>query len=136
VPESQLRPSTQIIEAEWIKPRLRAFGSAVAAVVPDNFPAYVRILHPARGIHDKPLAWAHVAAQSGRTMHRLAQFHAIARSASTSEAVLSINPPQNGNLPPALLKVLCDVSIPPAGATNGDTRRTQSKPARPRLLLV
>ncbi|HTU46518.1 MAG TPA: hypothetical protein VMF91_15730 [Bryobacteraceae bacterium] len=79
---SELRPSTQVVEAEWLTPRLQAFGSGVASIVPNGFPAYVRILHPARaaGVKDEPVIWAEVAARSGRTMHRLVQFHAIART--------------------------------------------------------
>lgn len=45
--------------------------------MPDGFPAYLRILHPAHGTDMEPLRWADVAARCGRTMHRLAQFHAI-----------------------------------------------------------
>ena len=41
--------SSRLGEAEWLAPRLGPFGSGVASVVPDGFPAYSRILHPARG---------------------------------------------------------------------------------------
>jgi hypothetical protein len=44
-----LHPSTDVAAADWLGPRLRRFGSAVTAVVPDGFPAYARIPHPARG---------------------------------------------------------------------------------------
>ncbi|MGC2662283.1 MAG: hypothetical protein WA324_30335 [Bryobacteraceae bacterium] len=110
--ESKLRPSTQIVAAEWLAPRLRSFGSAVAAVVPDDFPAYVRILHPARGVKDEPITWAEVAARSGSTMHRLVQFHAIARSdpfGSGRPSPFGIEPPDSGNLPANLLISLCAV---------------------------
>jgi hypothetical protein len=112
--ESKLRPSTQIVEAEWLAPRLRSFGSGVAAVVPDEFPAYVRILHPARGVgvKDEPITWADVAARSGSIMHRLAQFHAIARSdpfGSSRPSPFGIHPPDNGNLPVHLLVALCAI---------------------------
>lgn len=46
------------------------------------------------------LRWGDVAFQSGRTMHRLAQFHAVNRP------VIS-DPPDPGNLSSDLLKVLC-----------------------------
>jgi hypothetical protein len=49
VDDQGLRPSADVAAAGWLGPRLRRFGSAVAAVVPDGFPTYVRILHPARG---------------------------------------------------------------------------------------
>ena len=47
--------AAEVDGADWLRPRLRRFGSAVASVVPDGFPAYVRILHPARGAHDRPV---------------------------------------------------------------------------------
>jgi hypothetical protein len=87
------------------------FASAVAAVVPDGFPAYVRILHPARGTNDVPVSWAKVAAWSGRRMHPLVQFHAISRTLPFS----SVGPepwnqdPEPGNLPAELLRVLCEI---------------------------
>ena len=112
--ESKLRPSTKIFEAQWLAPRLRGFGSGVASIVPDGFAAYVRILHPARaaGVKDEPVTWAEVAARSGGRMHRLVQFHAIARTNpldTGSPSPFGVDPPENGNLPPHLLTVLCDV---------------------------
>src|SRR5689334_12684825 len=62
-------------------PRLAPFGSGVASVVPGGFPAYVRILHRARGINDEPLRWADVAAE----------------------------PPHTGDLQPELVRALCEV---------------------------
>lgn len=43
--ESVLVSSHRIDEVEWLAHRLRSFGTALAAVVPDGFPAYVRIPH-------------------------------------------------------------------------------------------
>jgi hypothetical protein len=110
VNDQDLHPSADITPADWLGPRLRRFGSAVAAVVPDGFPAYVRILHPARGPDDRPAPWAEVAAWSGRTMHRLAQFHAISRptaAASSGPAPWDGQDPPDGNLPAGLLRILC-----------------------------
>jgi hypothetical protein len=84
VNDQALHPSAEVTVADWLGPWLRRFGSAVAGVVPDRFPAYVRILHPARGPDGLPVRWAEVAAWSGRTMHRLAQFHAIRRPGGLS----------------------------------------------------
>jgi hypothetical protein len=74
---NRLQPSERLVESDWLVPRLRAFGSGVTGVVPDGFPAYVRILHPARSRSDAPVRWEQIAAWSGRTMHRLAEFHRI-----------------------------------------------------------
>jgi hypothetical protein len=49
-----LHASTDIAVAEWLKPRLRPFASAVAAVVPDGFPAFLRIQHSAPGDRSDP----------------------------------------------------------------------------------
>ncbi len=102
------QPSSNVREADWLAPRLRPFGAMIASVVPDGFPAYVRILHPARGTHDEPVAWADIAAWSGRTMHRLVQFHAIARPLTpnpTDAAPWDGQDPPTGNLPPDLLRI-------------------------------
>ena len=77
--KSRLRPSSRTAEADWIADQLAPFGSGMAAIVPNGFEAYVRVLHPATDTNDEPMRWADVAAKSGRTMHRLAQFHAINR---------------------------------------------------------
>jgi hypothetical protein len=110
VSASGLHASTEVAAADWLRTRLRPFGSAVAAVVPDGFPAYVRILHPARGPGDVPTRWADVATSSGRVMHELVQFHAIARPSESAR--LDATPwngwePSPGNLPAELLSVLC-----------------------------
>ena len=108
--DQDLHPSTDVTAADWLRPRLRRFASAVSAVVPDRFPAYVRILHPARGPAGRPVRWAEVAAWSGRSMHRLAQFHAISRPAAaapTDPAPWDGEDPPEGNLPAELLGILC-----------------------------
>jgi len=110
VNDQGLHHSGDVTAADWLGPRLRRFGSAVAAVVPDGFPAYVRILHPVRGTSDRPVRWAEVAAWSRRRMHRLVQFDAITRpagAAPTEPAPWDGQPPPDGNLPAKLLRILC-----------------------------
>src|SRR5262249_49747803 len=77
-----------------------------ASVVPSGFPAYSRILHPARGMNGEEIRWADVAVKSGSTMHRLVQFHAINRPPVTISEV-AVAPPEPGNLASDLLRVLC-----------------------------
>jgi hypothetical protein len=60
VNDQELHPSADVTAADWLGPWLRRFGSAVAAVVPDGFPADVRILHPVRGPDGRPVRWAEV----------------------------------------------------------------------------
>jgi len=77
---------------------------------PTSPAADVRILHPARGTGGRPARWAEVAAWSGRTMHRLVQFHAITRPAApapTDPAPWDGQPPPDGDLPAELLGSLC-----------------------------
>ncbi len=101
----RLHPSSRLVEADWLAPRRAPFGShCVASIVPSGFAAYVRILHPACGIHGERLRWAEVAAQSGRTMHRLVQFHAINRP-PVSGPEIAAGPPEAGNLPRDLFRV-------------------------------
>ena len=88
----RLHPSSQLGEAEWLAPRLATFGPGVASVVPGGFPAYSRILHPARGMHDEEIRWADVAVKSGSTMHRLVQFDAINRP-PVSVSEVAVGPP-------------------------------------------
>src|SRR3954471_12654614 len=105
---NELHASSRLAEADWIAPPLRPFGSGVASIVPDAFPAYVRILHPAYGPGSEILTWAEVAANSGRTMHRLAQFHAINRP-TAGASIGTADPPKPGNLEPNRLTALCEV---------------------------
>ena len=108
VDQFTLHASSRLVEAKWLASRLRPFGSGVASVVPDGFPAYSRILHPARGMNDRQIRWEDVAVKSGSTMHRLVQFHAINRPpGAVSEG--AVVPPERGNLPSNLLRVLCAV---------------------------
>ena len=103
---SRLRPSSRTAEADWIADQLAPFGSGIAAIVPNGFDAYVRVLHPATDANNEPMRWSDVAARSGRTMHRLAQFHAINRPSLTGVDP-AVNGPECGNLVPHLLKDLC-----------------------------
>ena len=118
VSEIRLHSSTKTDEAEWLRRRLRPSLGRVASVVPDGFPAYVRILHPSRGPNDQLSTWAEVASRSGRTIHRLAQFHAIEQppaspdrpTRSYGEVINGlINPPNNGSLQSDLLTALCEI---------------------------
>lgn len=64
----------------WITAALDQF----AKLVPDGYPTYARILHPAeepQGEGWEPVSWASVAARTGRTMHPLVQFERLVRGA-------------------------------------------------------
>ena len=63
--------------AEWIRPRIDPELS-VGYVVPTGFEAYARVLHP---VEDQGagelISWAQVAAETGRTVHALVQWHRL-----------------------------------------------------------
>jgi hypothetical protein len=106
---NHFQPSERIGESDWLVPRLSGYRSVVS-VVPDGFPAYVRILHPARSRSGAPVRWAQIAAWSGRTMHRLAEFHRISDplpSFGGEPEPWDEQEPEAGNLAPDLMRVLC-----------------------------
>lgn len=62
----------------WIGPRLAGRGGRVHCVVPDGYPAYARIFHPAEDEAGAPVTWAEVCRRTGRTPHALMQWQSIA----------------------------------------------------------
>jgi hypothetical protein len=105
-------PSRDLDAAAWIAPRLNGRFSTVGCVVPTGFAAYARILHPARGLDGDPVSWAQVAAETGRAVHPLVQWH---RLIGTEDYLngrggdWSGGPPQTGHLEGPSLDVLLDV---------------------------
>lgn len=74
--------SSAVGEADWIGERLSPFDMyIVTSVVPADFDAYARVLHPAQEPGrdgERLVRWAQVAAWSGTPLRRDAQFHSIA----------------------------------------------------------
>lgn len=109
----RLQSSAAIAEADWLSPRLRPFGSGVAAVVPDGFPAYVP--HPAPGARDERrvhelggcgrLVWPHHASAGPVPGNSPAGRPLGAKPLALGE----VASPPDGNLPADLLRVLCAV---------------------------
>ena len=110
-----LRLSREVTSADWVRRRLRPFHGGVGSVVPDGFPAYARVLHPARDWDDHPVRWDEVAERTGRTAHRLMQFDAIARPVRSANGGGRVpwggDAPREGDLEPDLLLALCDVLV-------------------------
>ena len=65
--------------AQWVQDSLRDF-STVRALVPEGYPAYARIFHPAYlgGDDPRPVRWSEIASWTGRNVHPLMQFDRIA----------------------------------------------------------
>ncbi len=71
--------SEDVSDAQWVEERLSDFGT-LRALLPDMFPAYARVFHPAYldGNREQPVRWSTVASWTGRTVHPLMQFERIA----------------------------------------------------------
>ena len=100
-----LHPSSRLVEAEWLMPQLALSARGWPQCIPEGFPVYSRILHPARGINDEPIGSADVAIKSGCTMHRLVQLGY--QSPTVFGLAGHLEEPENGNLPSGLLRILC-----------------------------
>ena len=97
--------------AAWLEARLSGKSGAVTRSVPDGYPAYARILHPPRDGDDEPVMWAAVATTTGRTVHALAQWHAVVDSPDTVNVGASRWPyssPSTGSLDEDALSPLCE----------------------------
>ena len=96
----------------WIDPLLGGEFGAVSLQVPNCFPAYARICHPAKDVDGLPVDWVTVASATGRTPHALMQWHALVGSPDPFNFTGSLWPgqePDLGNLESDQLIALCDV---------------------------
>lgn len=121
---SEIEWSAATGEADWIGPRLAPFaGGTVASVVPGGFAAYARLLHPlySRGeVRTPTVRWAQVAAWSGLTLTRQAQFLDIAvpEHPPSEPALWDGEYPTDGSLPDPDATVLTELlaaNTPTAG---------------------
>ena len=60
---------------DWVREHIRAFDHTVAALVPDTYETYLRLLHPAWAYWDNnfdgtPVRWRTIAEELGAVMHR------------------------------------------------------------------
>lgn len=93
----------------WIVESLRAFPESVGSLLPDNFSAFARVLHPAYREDDaaaRPapteVSWAEVATARARRMHPEVQFVSLvgyARLQENEDPWLWDTAPEEGNLP-------------------------------------
>ena len=85
--------SEDVSEARWVEERLSNFG-ALRSLLPEGFPAYARMFHPAylEDDRDRPVRWSTVASWTGRTVHPLMQFERIAGLSEDPQQMYK-NPP-------------------------------------------
>jgi hypothetical protein len=117
VASAQLRLASDVSPADWAVSRIGPFGSGVGGLLPHGFAAYARILHPAAARpaaserDGGPVRWATVAAWSGRTIHPLVEFDAVARPSDgvAGSSPPFVEPPREGHLIQPDLSALLDV---------------------------
>lgn len=94
--------------AEWVVAGVRDFRYDVGSLVPEGFPAYGRIFHPAGrrlgGTEDvSAVRWADVAAANGRTAHPVMEWASITGGwqflNGESQPGVWDEPPSTGSLP-------------------------------------
>lgn len=105
------RPRVPEQDGAWIAANRRSFFDySVGSLVPVVFERYARVLHPAWAAGDQPVRWDEVAAWSGRTIHRLAQWEFISRPLTDPHSASPfVQPPRPHGLPPPHLAVMCDL---------------------------
>jgi hypothetical protein len=111
-PHGTLRVSDDISAAAWIAQRLVGDFGAVTRTVPSGYPAYARICHPAADRHGRPVTWRQAAQTTGRQIHPLMQWDALAGSPDPLNIRGHLWPgsdPKRGHLGPELLGPLCDL---------------------------
>jgi hypothetical protein len=117
-----LEPVADVSAGDWISERLRGPLGTVGSVVPPDFAAYGRVLHPVelRGGRGS-LTWEQVCQVTGRIPHALMQWAAIATPTAGAEVVTAPSgrwdggDVQVGALAPASLSALIDVLAPATG---------------------
>jgi hypothetical protein len=117
-----LEPIADVSVGDWIAERLRGPLGTVGSVVPRDFAAYARILHPVEFDNGRrPLTWAQVCQLTGRVPHALMQWAAIATPTAGAEVATGSSglwddgDVQVGSLAPSALRALIDVLAPATG---------------------
>lgn len=109
-----LEPVTDMSAGAWIAPRLGPFGGWVCSVVPREFEAYARVLHPVEltrpALPEDPSAvttWEAVCHATGRTPHALMQWLSV--SLAGGDRAWLGGEPRQGELQPEALRHLLRV---------------------------
>lgn len=90
--------------SDWFGASLSDEFGAITRVVPQGYPAYARVLHPAGDARGAPTTWKVVAERTGRTVHPQAQWHALVDApdmVNTGDGLWPHASPPVGSLAPA-----------------------------------
>lgn len=106
-------PCHDLSAAEWIGPRLLAWGTEngtpVTGIVPVGFDAYVRVFHPAGApAPSETVTWQEIAHWSGRRFHPLAQFE---RMSLPARPLWGPSPFDQAPFRGTLIPAACDVLV-------------------------
>ena len=105
-----------VSEARWVEESLaqRKWGR-LDSMMPEGFPSYARIFHPAHleGDMKQPVRWSTVASWTGQTVHPQMQFERIAGLSEEPGDIYKDPPwgalPQHGSIPERECRALVDV---------------------------
>jgi len=104
---------TDVSAGVWISSaRRRGRPGTVAALLPDTFEAYARVLHPAvryAGDDDIEIGWAEVAAHNGTVLSPLAQWDELTHGPVDSQPPVWDDGPSEGHLPATVAARLGEV---------------------------
>lgn len=101
-----LRAAENASPADWVVAGIRGFGESVLSLVPEGFPAYVRVFHPAHA-DDRGVTWANIARRNGKVAHAGMQLVALTGLAQGQPQpdVFDV-PPLEGSMPPSVSSAL------------------------------
>ena len=82
---TSVQPLADLAPTRWLaertRPTERGDGVHLWSIIPEGYPAYARILHPAYSeSDDTPVRWADIAARNDKTVHPLMQFGRLSGS--------------------------------------------------------
>ena len=97
----------------WITDRVNTLDHTVAALLPDIFPAFARVFHPARTSDGLPVRWDAVARANGRHAHSTMEWGSIVGAwNATGQDGLWSRSPSRGSLPADTAHALADTLRP------------------------
>jgi hypothetical protein len=118
--DEELQFSESSEAASWLSERVVGFALNVVSLVPSGFEAYARVFHPANlfttdGTRNQDVRWAEVARMTGRTAHRMMQWHSLVGSFPDPDpdrvwdGGVRIQSPESGSLPEDVASLLVAV---------------------------